>query len=90
MCQRSAALTKADCLCNGWYGEEPHWGPALSSEVRRCLVASLCKITKDIICFLYLAFQDLDGRLLVNKTFVAQSRSEHKGSYLKPIWPASV
>ena len=52
---------------------------ALSSVVRRCLVASLCKITKDIICFLYLAFQDLGNCSLVYKTFVAHIGSEHKG-----------
>ena len=47
-------------------------------------------ITKDIVCFLYLAFQDLGGCLLAYKTFVAHIGSEHKGSYLRPIWPPSV
>ena len=42
-------------------------GPALS-QVRRCLGAFVCitvdQIIKDIVCFLYLAFQDLGERFL--------------------------
>ena len=61
------------------YIEAQRAGPAC------CVGVWWLLITKDIVCFLYLAFQDLGGCLLAYKTFVARI-----GSYLRPIWPPSV